>query len=149
MSLDGAGAQQFSLSSPMVTLNGRQLTAFVYVNAHPGPDYGKITVLDLPATAASESPAQVQNDIESDTAITDELTLQRGGNSNVVLGALDAIPVAGRMLYVEPVYTTSNGSASFPILRHVIALYGNGDPSFENTLGAAVRAAIQSGAGAS
>jgi hypothetical protein len=149
MSLDGTGAQQYSLSSPMVTLNGRQLTAFVYVDAQPGPDYGKFTVLDFPATAESESPAQVQNDIESDTTITDELTLQRGGNSNVVLGSLDAIPVAGRMLWVEPVYTTSNGSASFPILRHVIALYANGDPSFDNTLSAAVRDAIQSGTGTS
>jgi uncharacterized membrane protein (UPF0182 family) len=147
MSLGGSGGQQYSLSSPMVTLNGRQLTAFVYVDAQPGPDYGKFTVLDFPPSAQSESPAQVQNDIESDTTITDELTLQRGGNSKVVLGDVDAIPVAGRMLYVEPVYTRSNGSASFPILRHVIALYGNGDPSFENTLGPAVRAAIDSAVG--
>jgi uncharacterized protein len=139
--------QQYSLSSPMVTLNGRQLTAFISVNAQPGPDYGKITVLDFPAGSDSESPSQVQNDIESDTTITDELTLQRGGNSKVVLGDLDVIPVAGHMLYVEPVYTRSNGGASFPILRHVIALYANGDPSFENSLGPAVRAAIQSGAG--
>jgi uncharacterized membrane protein (UPF0182 family) len=51
------------------------------------------------------------------------------------------------MLYVEPVYTRSNGSSSFPILRHVIALYADGDPSFENSLGPAVRDAIQSGAG--
>jgi uncharacterized membrane protein (UPF0182 family) len=147
MSLNGTGAQQYSLSSPMVTLNGRQLTAFVYVDAQPGPDYGKFTVLDFSSASDSESPSQVQNDIESDTTITDELTLQRGGNSSVVLGALDSIPVAGRMLYVEPVYTRSNGSASFPILRHVIALYANGDPSFENSLGPAVRDAIRSAVG--
>ncbi len=145
MSVDGSGAQQYSLSSPMVTLNGRQLTAFVYVNAQPGPDYGKFTVLNFPSTAGSESPSQVQNDIESDTNITDVLTLQRGGNSSVVLGALQAIPLAGHILYVEPVYTRSNGSASFPILRHVIALYGNGDPSFENNLASALRGAIASG----
>jgi uncharacterized membrane protein (UPF0182 family) len=147
MSLNGSGAQQYSLSSPMVTLNGRQLTAFVSVDAQPGPDYGKFTILDFSSASQSESPSQVQNDIESDTTITDELTLQRGGNSSVVLGEVDAIPVAGRMLYVEPVYTRSNGSASFPILRHVIALYGNGDPSFENSLGPAVRDAIRSDAG--
>ena len=76
----------------------------------------------------------MQNDIESDTKITEALTLQRGGNSKVVLGDLEAIPVAGRMLYVEPVYTQSNGGASFPILRHVIALYANGDPCSKTTL---------------
>ena len=148
MSADGFGAPRYSLSSPMVTLNGRQLAAFLSVNSQPGPDYGKFTVLRFPSgTAGGESPAQVQNDIESNTGITESLTLQRGGNSRVILGGLEAIPVAGRMLYVEPVYTSSTSSASFPILRHVIALYNNGDPSFENTLGAAVRRAIISGVG--
>jgi uncharacterized membrane protein (UPF0182 family) len=144
MSSDGFGAQRYSLSSPMVTLNGRQLAAFVSVDAQPGPDYGKFTVLDFPSGSGGESPSQVQNDIESDTTITEALTLQRGGNSRVVLGDLEAIPVAGRLLYVEPVYTQSSGGASFPILRHVIALYGNGDPSFEDTLGPAVKNAILS-----
>ncbi len=148
MSADGYGAQRYSLSSPLVTLNGQQLAAFVSVNAQPGPNYGKFTVLTFSASSGGESPAQVQNDIESNTNITKALTLQRGGNSTVVLGDLEAIPVAGRMLYVEPVYTQSSGSASFPVLRHVIALYANGDPSFENTLSAAVKNAIESATGA-
>lgn len=147
MSPDGVAPQQYSLSSPMVTLNGRQLAAFVFVDSQPGPDYGKFTVLNFPSASGGESPAQVQNDIESDTKITKALTLQRGGNSKVVVGDLQAVPVAGRLLYVEPVYTQSSGGASFPILRHVIALYANGDPSFDNSLGSAVRDAINSAAG--
>jgi uncharacterized membrane protein (UPF0182 family) len=132
----------------MATLNGRDLAAFVSVDSAPGPDYGKITVLDFPpSSSGGEAPSQVQNDIESDTAITEALTLQRGGNSKVVLGDLEAIPVAGRLLYVEPVYTQSSGSASFPILRHVIALYANGQPSFEDSLTPAIERAIASGAG--
>jgi uncharacterized membrane protein (UPF0182 family) len=145
MSADGYGAQRYSLSSPMVTLNGQQLTAFVSVDARPGPSYGKFTVVQYPSASGGESPAQVQNDIESNTAITEQLTLQRGGNSSVVLGDLEAIPVAGRMLYIEPVYTKSSGSSSFPVLRHVIALYANGDPSFDDNLSAAVQHAIESG----
>jgi hypothetical protein len=147
MSADGFGAQQYSLSSPMVTLNGQQLAAFVYVDARPGPDYGKFTVLDLPSGSGGESPAQVQNSIESDTKITEALTLQRGGNSSVVLGDLESIPLAGRILYVEPVYTQSSGSSSFPILRHVIALYANGQPSFDNSLAPAIQEAIRSAVG--
>ena len=147
MSADGFGAQRYSLSSPLVTLNGQQLAAFVSVDARPGPGYGKLTVLEFPSTSGGESPSQVQNDIESNTTITEALTLQRGGNSKVVLGDLEAIPVAGRMLYVEPVYTQSSGGASFPILRHVIALYANGDPSFDNSLGPAVQDAVRSASG--
>jgi uncharacterized membrane protein (UPF0182 family) len=145
MSADGFGAQHYSLSSPMVTLNGRELAAFIYVDSQPGPDYGKFTVDEFPSVSGGESPSQVQNDIESDTKITEALTLQRGGNSEVVLGDLDAIPLAGRMLYVEPVYTLARGGQSFPILRHVIALYANGDPSFDDTLNAALRDAVDSG----
>ncbi len=147
LSADGFGAQRYSLSSPMVTLNGQQLAAFVSVDSRPGPDYGRFTVLDYPAASGGESPAQVQNDIESSTQITEALTLQRGGNSKVVLGDLEAIPVAGRMLYVEPVYTQSSGGASFPILRHVIALYADGDPSFDNTLSKAIDDAVRSSSG--
>ncbi len=147
LSPTGFGAQQYTLSSPMVTLNGQQLAAFVSVNSEPGPDYGKFTVLEFPASTGGESPAQVQNDIESDTSITEALTLQRGGKSKVVLGDLEAIPIAGRILYVEPVYTQSSGSSSFPILRHVIALYANGDPSFEDRLAPALEAAFRSGSG--
>lgn len=138
------GEQRFRLSSPMVTLNGQQLAAYISVDAEPGPGYGTFSI-DTYRGAAGESPAQVQNDIESNTTITESLTLQRGGNSSVVLGDLQAVPVAGRMLYVEPVYTRSSGGSSFPILRHVIALYGDGDPSFRTTLSAAVSDAIRSG----
>jgi uncharacterized membrane protein (UPF0182 family) len=84
----------------------------------------------------------VQNDIESDTAIAEALTLQRGGNSKVVLGNLLTIPLAGKVLYVEPVYTQAQGGDSFPVLRHVIAVYGDGEPAFEPTLAKALRQAI-------
>lgn len=142
-SADGYGSQRYALSSPMATLNGRDLAAFISVDAQPGPSYGKITILDYPSSSVGESPSQVQNDIESDTKITEALTLQRGGNSKVVVGDLEAIPVAGRILYVEPIYTRSSGGSSFPILRHVIALYGDGQPSFQDSLGQAIKSAIQ------
>lgn len=147
MALDGTGAQRYTLSSPMVTLNRRDLAAFISVDAQPGPDYGRFTVLDFPGGEGGEAPSQVQNDIESSTKISEALTLQRGGNSKVVLGDLVGLPVAGRMLYVEPVYTQAAGSTSFPILRHVIALYGNGDPAFDDTLPPALHQAVASGIG--
>jgi uncharacterized membrane protein (UPF0182 family) len=137
----GDGDAQWALSSPMVTLNYRELAAFVTVDAQPGPDYGKFTVLDFPAGQSVESPAQVQNDIESDNEIASALTLLRG-NSKVVLGNLLTIPLNNKVLYVEPVYTQARGTNTFPVLRHVIAVYGNGEPAFEPTLNAALHQAI-------
>ncbi len=141
LSPTGDGAAQWALSSPMVTLNYRELAAFLTVNAQPGPDYGKFTLLDFPAGQSVESPAQIQNDIESDNQIASALTLLRG-NSKVVLGNLLTIPLDNKVLYVEPVYTQARGANSFPILRHVIAVYGDGQPAFKPTLNAALRQAI-------
>ncbi|MDX6358949.1 MAG: uncharacterized protein QOH37_2003 [Nocardioidaceae bacterium] len=142
MSATGDGPAAYALSTPMVTLNQRDLAGFLTVNAVPGPDYGTFTLLEFPAGQSVESPSQIQNDIESDNTISKALTLQRGGNSKVVLGNLLAIPLAGKILYVEPVYTQAVGGNSFPILRHVIAVYGNGQPAFKSTLDDALRQAI-------
>jgi uncharacterized protein len=144
----GDGPSVYSLSTPMVTLNYRDLAGFLSVNATPGPDYGKFTLLRFPAGQQFESPAQIQNDIESDNTISKALTLQRGGNSKVVLGNLLTIPLAGKVLYVEPVYTQAQGGDSFPILRHVIAVYGDGQPAFRSTLDEALTQAIANDASA-
>jgi uncharacterized protein len=141
LSPTGDGPSQWALSTPMVTLNYRQLAAFLSVDAQPGPDYGKFTLLDFPAGESIESPAQVQNDIESDNQIASALTLLRG-NSKVVLGNLLTIPLDNKVLYVEPVYTQARAANSFPNLRHVIAVYGNGEPAFEPTLNRALHQAI-------
>jgi hypothetical protein len=138
----GGGSAPYSLSTPMVTLNYRDLAGFLTVNAAPGPDYGKFTLLEFPSSQQFESPDQIQNDIESDTQITKALTLQRGGNSKVVLGNLLTIPLNGKVLYVEPVYTQAQGANSFPILRHVIAVYGDGQPAFSPDLHTALAQAI-------
>ena len=142
LSPTGDGPASYSLSTPMVTLNYRNLAGFLSVDATPGPDYGRFTLLEFPSGQQFESPAQIQNDIESDNVISKALTLQRGGNSRVVLGNLLTIPLAGKVLYVEPVYTQAQGGNSFPILRHVIAVYGDGQPAFKSTLKAALTEAI-------
>ena len=140
--------QQYALSTPMVTLNFRNLAGFLSVDATPGPDYGKFTLLEFPSGQQFESPSQIQNDIESDNVISKALTLQRTGNSKVVLGNLLTIPLADKVLYVEPVYTQARASNSFPILRHVIAVYGDGQPAFKSTLTAALKQAISNDAAA-
>jgi uncharacterized protein len=137
----GDGPQDFALSTPLVSLNYRDLEAFLSVDTTPGPDYGKFTVLRYPAGSSVASPSQVQNEIESDNQIARALTLQRGGNSRVVLGNLLTIPIGGKILYVEPVYTQSQGGGGYPIMRHVIAIYGNGEPAFDPSLSTALKQA--------
>ena len=128
---------QYALTTSFTTLNRRTLAAFMTVDSTPGPDYGRISVLQAPAAAADQGPGQIQNDIESDPQVAQQLTLLRGGGSKVVLGNLQSVPINGQMLYVEPIYERAAGGTSFPILRRVVAIY-DGQIAYDSTLSAAI-----------
>ncbi|HVT21569.1 MAG TPA: UPF0182 family protein [Mycobacteriales bacterium] len=132
----------YSLSTPLVTLNRRNLAAFLSVNSEPGPNYGRFTLLELPSTSIVDAPSQVQNDIESTPRIANALSLERAGSSKVVLANLVTVPLDGQILYVEPIYTQSTGGNPYPILRHVAAVYGSGPVGFASTLDGALRQAF-------
>jgi hypothetical protein len=133
----------YSLSSPLVTQNKRNLAAYLSVNSQAGsPNYGHFTLLQLPSTSIVDAPAQIQNDIESTPRIATALSLERTGNSSVVLGNLLAMPLDGEILYIEPIYTQATGGNGFPILRHVAAIYGNGKVGFGSNLTDAVTQAF-------
>jgi uncharacterized protein len=127
----------FSLTSPLVSLNRRNLTAFLSVDSQPGPNYGQFELLELPDDQVTDGPQQVQNNIESTTAVSTQLTLLRQGGSRVALGNLLTVPIDGGLLYVEPIYVQSAGAGSFPELREVAAVY-NGTVAYQPTLGAAL-----------
>jgi hypothetical protein len=127
LSANGTAPPVFSLSSPLVSLSGRNLAAFLAVDSQPGPGYGHFTLLTLPSGQAIEGPSQVQSDIESDPFVASKLSLLRSGHSRVLLGNLLTVPLGGTVLYVEPIYEQATGasSSSYPILRNVIVKYNN------------------------
>jgi uncharacterized protein len=143
MSPDGLTTTKpvFSLTSSLVSLNRRNLTAYVSVNSQPGPNYGRFTLLVVPSTQVTDGPKQVQNDIESTPAVSQQLSLLRQGGSRVVLGNLLSIPVDGGFVYVEPIYVQAAGSGSFPQLRRVATFY-NGTVGYQPTLDAALNQAF-------
>ena len=129
----------FSLTTSFVPRGGRQnLTAFAVVNSDAGPDYGKITVLQLPRSTNISGPSQVASNFEAKPQVAQALSLLRQGGSDVVLGNLLTLPVGGGLLYVQPVYVraTSN-SASFPLLQKVLVSFGD-QIGFDDTLKAAL-----------
>jgi uncharacterized protein len=139
LSPDGSLSTQpvFSLTSPLVSLNRRNLTAFLSVDSQPGSNYGQFQLLELPDDQVTDGPQQVQNNIESTTAVSTQLTLLRQGGSRVALGNLLTVPILGGLMYVEPIYVQSAGAGSFPELREVAAVY-NGTVAYQPTLSAAL-----------
>ena len=125
--LPGAKEANFSLTTPFVPRGGREnLSAFAQVIADPGPNYGKITVLQLPRSTNIAGPSQVGSNFEAKPEVASSLSLLRQGGSDVVLGNLLTLPVGGGLLYVQPVYVRATAnSAAYPLLQKVLVSFGD------------------------
>jgi uncharacterized membrane protein (UPF0182 family) len=135
LKLPGEEKAAFSITSSFVPRGNRQnLTAFAVVNSDNGPDYGKISVLQLPRSTNISGPSQVASNFEAKPEVAQALSLLRQGGSDVVLGNLLTLPVGGGLLYVQPVYVraTANNSA-YPLLQKVLVSFGD-VIGFDNTL---------------
>ncbi|HWB65618.1 MAG TPA: UPF0182 family protein, partial [Mycobacteriales bacterium] len=141
LSPDGRKPATFALSTPMATLDRRNLAAFISVDSQPGPGYGKITVLQFPTNRTVEGPAQVQQTVESDPRIARRFALLRTQHSRVVLGNLLTLPVGGGVMYVEPIYTRGRGAGAFAVQKRVIVRY-NGRFGYRSTLRGALDQAL-------
>ncbi len=135
MQLPGEKGASFSLSTSFVPKGGRQnLTAFAVVNSDAGPNYGKITVLQLPRSTNISGPSQVASNFEAKPDVAQALSLLRQGGSDVVLGNLLTLPVGSGLLYVQPVYVRATAnSAAYPLLQKVLISFGD-QIGFDNTL---------------
>uniref|UniRef100_UPI00404B84AA UPF0182 family membrane protein n=1 Tax=Candidatus Planktophila sp. TaxID=2175601 RepID=UPI00404B84AA len=127
LQMPGTKAPVFSLTTPFVPRGGREnLIAFAVVNSDAGPEYGKISVLQLPRNTNIAGPSQVASNFEAKPEVANSLSLLRRGGSDVVLGNLLTLPVGGGLLYVQPVYVqaTANTSA-YPLLQKVLVSFGD------------------------
>ena len=127
LQMPGATTPTFSLTTPFVPRGGREnLSAFASVNSTAGPDYGKITVLQLPRSTNIAGPSQVASNFEAKPEVANALSLLRQGGSDVVLGNLLTLPVGNGLLYVQPVYVRATGNASaYPLLQKVLISFGD------------------------
>jgi uncharacterized protein len=149
----GAGGQQnntptFQLTSALVFRNRDILSAYVTASSDPA-NYGKITVLQLPPDTQTLGPQQVQTQFVGSPDVSQDLgLLSRGGQSTVEYGNLLTLPVAGGLLFVEPVYIErANQQSSYPQLARVLVSY-NGRVGYDANLSVALDQVFGAGAGA-
>ena len=127
LEMPGSNKPTFTLTTPFVPRGGREnLSAFAVVDSNNGPNYGKISVLQLPRSTNVAGPSQVASNFEAKPEVANSLSLLRQGGSDVVLGNLLTLPVGGGLLYVQPVYVkaTSN-TAAYPLLQKVLVSFGD------------------------
>ena len=127
LQMPGSKTPAFSLTTPFVPRGGREnLSAFAAVNSTAGPDYGKISVLQLPRSTNIAGPSQVASNFEAKPEVANTLSLLRQGGSDVVLGNLLTLPVGNGLLYVQPVYVRATAnSAAYPLLQKVLVSFGD------------------------
>jgi uncharacterized membrane protein (UPF0182 family) len=134
----GASTASFQITSALV-FNNRQIMS-AYVSASSDPEtYGKITVLQLPSDTQTRGPQQVQTAFVGSPAVSQDIgLLSRSGQSQVQYGNLLTLPVAGGLLFVEPIYIERTGQeSSYPQLARVLVSYGDKigyDPSLSKAL---------------
>lgn len=146
LQMPGDAKEAFSLTSTFAPAKRPSLAAFMAVNSDPGPDYGRIRILQLPSQTTIPGPVQAQNIFESDAAISTALSLLRKGGSDTVQGNLLSLPVGGGILYVQPVYVKSTGAGGFPLLRKVMVGFGQ-KVVLADTVNAALEQVLGSGTG--
>lgn len=153
LQMPNQSAPVFSLTTTFIPASGGNggnernvLMGFLAVNSDAGntkgqraQGYGKLELLELPQDVVVPGPGQVQSNIDADTRVTNELNVLRvgGGKSQVENGNLLTLPLAGGLLYVEPVYVSSSGQGGFPLLQKVVVAFGN-RIGFADTLDAAI-----------
>jgi uncharacterized membrane protein (UPF0182 family) len=123
--MPGQSAPAFSLTTTFAPNKRNSLAAFMAVNSEPGPNFGRMQVLQLPSSTTIPGPAQMQPKFESDPFVSQQLTPLRLKGSEVDLGNLLSLPVANGVLYVEPVYIRGSNQDGYPLLHKVLASFGN------------------------
>ncbi|HEY3034567.1 MAG TPA: UPF0182 family protein, partial [Streptosporangiaceae bacterium] len=119
----GQARPTFQLTSALNALNRPNLAAYVTVSSDP-QDYGTLRVLELPGTQAVLGPVQVFGKFNATPEISQTRTLLGQGGSHVIFGNLLTLPVAGGLLYVEPMYVEAN-TAPYPLLQKILVAFGS------------------------
>jgi hypothetical protein len=122
--LPGQRGASFQLTSPLVSLQRPFLAAYVSASSDPN-SYGHLTVLQLPTDTQTPGPQQTQNQFVSLPQVSQQLNLLKQNQTSIDYGNLLTLPVAGGLLYMEPIYIErANQDTSFPRLAKVLVSFG-------------------------
>lgn len=135
LKLPGEDAASFVILQPFVpeSRDDRQknMTAFLVARSDP-ENYGTLEVFEMPRNLQVDGPLIVNNAIQSDPDIAREITQLNQQGSAVLLGQVQVIPIENSLLYVRPLYVTSDATR-LPEMRRVVVVH-NGQAEMRPTL---------------
>lgn len=111
---------EFLLLQPMVPAKRPNMIAWVAAR-NDGDAYGTVRVYRFPRDTSIFGPVQIEARIDQDPIISSQITLWSQAGSQVIRGNLIVIPVQDSILYLEPIYLQSTGSAIPEFTKIVVA----------------------------
>ncbi|MDR0789122.1 MAG: UPF0182 family protein, partial [Bifidobacteriaceae bacterium] len=145
----------FSLTSSFIpggSSTREILTGFLSVDSDAGNEagvvgknYGTIRLLELPKNSTVPGPGQAQNNFNANATVSTQLNLLQSGSTTVMRGNLLTLPLAGGLVYIQPVYVKSSSNTSFPLLKKVLVSFGD-KVGFADTLDDALNQVFGGGA---
>ena len=125
--LPGQATESFVMLRPFVPYSEddskKTLTSFMVANSDPA-QYGKLTVYEMPSGFNIDGPAIVNANILSDPEVSKYTTLLNQQGSRTQFGSLMLTPVNNSIIYIRPLYVSSDNNTQIPELKQVIAVFG-------------------------
>jgi hypothetical protein len=102
----------------------KQLTAFMVAKSDPD-QYGKLIVYEMPSDNLPNGPGVVNSVIQQNQRVSRDISLLNQQGSRVSYGDLILVPINDTILYVRPLYVSSEGQTPVPELKQVIVVWGS------------------------
>lgn len=115
--------EDFMLITPFTPANKNNMVAWLSANCD-SPTYGELVVYKFSKDKLVFGPMQIEARINQDPSISQFLTLVSQRGSTVSKGPLLVIPLAGSLLYVQPLYIQAE-QGELPELKRVFISYGD------------------------
>ena len=123
-----SGNENFIIMIPYTLTNKNNMVGWL-AGCCDYENYGKLVAYHFPKGENVYGTMQIENRIDTDPAISREMTLWGQGGSNVIRGNMLVVPVENSLLYIEPIYISSiaddvTAAGAIPELKRVIVAYG-------------------------
>jgi len=145
MHLPSETGLEFLLLQPMVPTGRPNMIAWVAAR-NDGAAYGSTVVYRFPADTTIFGPAQIEARIDQDPTISAQISLWNQSGSKVIRGNLIVLPLDNALIYLQPVYLQSTGSA-FPAFTRIVVASPR-QVVWADSLGEALRRLLAAEAGA-
>lgn len=125
MKLPEVGKQEeFILMAPFTPARKNNMISWMAARCD-APNYGKVTVFTFPKQKLVYGPQQIESRIDQDPTISQQLTLWGQAGSSVIRGTLIVVPISNAVMYIEPLYLSSESGGALPQLKRVIVAYSD------------------------